>query len=85
MQRRFFLRSVLIPAVGAAGGVPGIIVRRANADSQTGWRRFEVTTRVEVADPSGVTRVWVPLPLMTDTDYHRRMGDTWKGNPTSPP
>src|SRR5262245_32746588 len=80
MQRRFFLRSVLIPAVGAAAGVPSIIVRRASADPQAGWRTFEVMTRVEVADPSGVTRAWVPLPLMTDTDYQRRMGDTWKGN-----
>ncbi len=80
MKRRTFLRSILIPTAGAAIGVPGIIVRRAEADAPAGWRTFEVTARLDVADPSGVTRAWVPLPLMTDTDYLKRMGDTWKGN-----
>src|SRR6185436_1922466 len=32
---------------------------------------------------AGVARVWVPVPLMTDTDYFRRLGDTWKGNATA--
>lgn len=80
MRRRTFLRSVLIPAAGAAVGAP-VLVRRASATAAApGWRTFEVTTKIEVAEPSGVTRAWVPLPLMTDTDYQRRMGDTWKGN-----
>ena len=26
------------------------------------WRTFEVTTRVEIAAPQGVTRVWLPVP-----------------------
>jgi transglutaminase-like putative cysteine protease len=54
-------------------------VSRAVADT-AGWRRFEVVTRVEVINPSGVTRAWVPVPLLTDTDYHRRQGDSWTGN-----
>lgn len=78
MERRTFLKTALVPAAGAILGVPGI-ARRAGA-AAGGWRTFEVTTRVEVAEPSGVTRVWVPVPLMADTDYQRRMGDTWKGN-----
>jgi transglutaminase-like putative cysteine protease len=44
------------------------------------WRTFEVVTRVEPAAPAGSTRVWVPVPLMSDTDYFRRLGDSWKGN-----
>ena len=46
------------------------------------WRAFEITTRVEVLNPSGVTRVWVPLPLTQDTDYHKTLGRTWNGNAT---
>jgi len=28
------------------------------------WRTFDVTTRVEIADPQGATRVWLPVPSM---------------------
>ena len=55
------------------------------ADSPAaGWRTFEVTTRLEILEPSGVTRAWVPLPLMGDTSYQKRLGDTWDGNATEP-
>jgi len=27
-----------------------------------------------------VSRLWVPIPLLTDTDYFKRGGDTWTGN-----
>jgi transglutaminase-like putative cysteine protease len=53
---------------------------RATATSEAKWRTFEVTTRVEVAEPSGVTRVWLPLGLMPDTDYFKNLGQTWTGN-----
>jgi transglutaminase-like putative cysteine protease len=39
-----------------------------------------VTSRVEVSDPSGVSRVWMPLPLNAQTEYHRLLGNTWTGN-----
>jgi transglutaminase-like putative cysteine protease len=81
MERRAFLRSVGLPVAVAAVGVP-TFVRRAAAD-QPAWRTFEVTTRVDVLEPAGVTRVWLPLPLMTDTDYQKRLGDSWKGNATT--
>jgi transglutaminase-like putative cysteine protease len=44
------------------------------------WRTFEVTTRVEVADPVGAVRAWVPVPLMSNTDYFKREPDSWTGN-----
>ena len=47
------------------------------------WRAFEVTTRVEILNPSGLTRAWVPLPLTEDTDYHKTLGRTWNGNAAS--
>jgi len=46
------------------------------ASSEAKWRTFEVVTGVEPASPSGVTRAWIPVPLMTETDYFRRLGDT---------
>ena len=35
-----------------------------SAHGQDGWRSFEVTTRVDIQRPSGVSRAWIPLPLL---------------------
>jgi transglutaminase-like putative cysteine protease len=78
MERRTFLKSM-----GASGAVllAGVPTRaRAAASDAAGWRTFEVTTKVEVVNPSGSSRVWLPLPLAVETDYHRPLGNSWKGN-----
>src|SRR5215475_5504136 len=81
MERRTFLKGGLGASL-LAGGLPHV-VRWAEAN-ETGWRSFEVLTRLEVVDTDGITRAWVPVPLMVDTDYFRRQGaDSWKGNAAS--
>jgi hypothetical protein len=61
MIRREFLRS------GAALTVIAALPRGAFADTlftpkPDAWRKFEVTTRVEIVKPSGKAQVWLPLP-----------------------
>lgn len=51
-----------------------------HADDPTKWRTFEVITRVEVTDPVGAVRVWLPVPLTSNTDYFKREPDSWTGN-----
>ncbi|MGH7826530.1 MAG: transglutaminase-like domain-containing protein [Candidatus Binatia bacterium] len=80
MKRRDFLKQSLTVSAGLAlGGIPGFS-RLAAAGEAGKWRTFEVTTRVEVLDPVGAVRVWVPVPLTTNTDYFKREGDKWSGN-----
>ena len=80
MKRRTFLKQGLAVSAGfAVGGVPRLI-RFADAQETPKWRSFEVTTRVEVANPVGSVRAWVPVPLLTSTNYFKRQGDTWTGN-----
>jgi len=83
MKRRTFLRhGVGLSAGLLTVGLPRIArVSAATADAR--WRTFEVVTRVEPTAASGVTRVWVPVPLMVETDYFKRQGDSWKGNAAS--
>ncbi len=77
MKRRTFLKA----GVGAwAGLTVGSRPRHVLAAPETEWRKFEVITKLEVANPTGITRGWVPLPLLTDTDYFKRQGDTFTGN-----
>jgi transglutaminase-like putative cysteine protease len=76
MDRRTFLKvGSALPTVAAASGISGLA--RANTPAAT-WRTFEVTTRVNVLDAEGATRVWVPLALTRDTDYFKNLGSVWR-------
>lgn len=70
MNRRDFLHS--------AGWVAGSLAfpgpeRLLAANSE--WRTFEVTTRVEVLQPSGTTRVWLPVPLTKNTPFQKTLAN----------
>jgi transglutaminase-like putative cysteine protease len=84
MDRRTFLRtSAAVPVVAAASQLPGLAsVARAQHkpfDPRPGiWRTFEVTTRVEILEPRGVTRVWVPVPSVKD-EYQNPGENRWSG------
>lgn len=80
MNRRNFLRRGVAACSGLwlAGHLPR--ADRAYAATAVVWRTFEVTTKVELLDPKGASRVWLPLPLMHDTNYFKRLGDSWRGN-----
>jgi transglutaminase-like putative cysteine protease len=79
MKRRDFLKGGAIAAAGATVGLPQRVQASAGSDGAK-WRTFEVVTRIEVASPTGSTRVWVPMPLAVDTDYQKSLGHSWTGN-----
>src|SRR5262249_6849251 len=39
---------------------------------------FEVTTKVAVLKPSGVTRIWLPAALIRDTPFQRTLANRYK-------
>jgi transglutaminase-like putative cysteine protease len=77
-RRAFLLASgaaagaALAPRLGLAAG--------AFAPRPGDWRRFEVTTRLEIAAPSGRTQAWVPLPSVNEAGWFRSEESTWTGN-----
>jgi transglutaminase-like putative cysteine protease len=78
MKRRAFL--TMSASAGFTLSLGPQLVRSAAANTAAPWRKFEAVTKIEVANPTGVTRAWVPVPLLSDTDYFKRQGDTWTGN-----
>jgi transglutaminase-like putative cysteine protease len=77
MNRRNFLQSTGAICAGLAvtKSIPGF------ADASPaggGWRTFEVTTRVEVMKPTGVTHVWLPSALIRDTPFQRTLGNKFR-------
>ena len=71
MNRRNFLKSST-----AAALAPYLPLSMASE----GWRTFEAVTRVEIRDAFGIARAWVPLPLVTQNDWQKTLGNSWSGN-----
>jgi transglutaminase-like putative cysteine protease len=82
MDRRTFLKAALaVPAVAQAAGraSPARAQQKEFAPRPGTWRTFEITTRVEVLEPAGVIRAWLPMPSVK-SEYQKSLGDQWSGN-----
>ncbi|HEX5130733.1 MAG TPA: transglutaminase-like domain-containing protein [Usitatibacter sp.] len=76
MKRRDFIRSASIASAALALGKKGQLLARPGQGS--GWRTFDVTTNIEVLNPRGTTRVWVPTPLGLETPYQRTLANRFQ-------
>jgi transglutaminase-like putative cysteine protease len=75
MNRRHFLRSA-----GAATAWFSVSKTKhlfAQGTAASNWRTFEVTTRVEVLKPSGMTRIWVPAALVSKAPFQKTISNTF--------
>jgi transglutaminase-like putative cysteine protease len=79
MDRRTFLETGAV-TLAVAGRLRPRSAIGAETLREAKWRTFEVMSRVEVIKPAGVTRAWVPMPLMPDTEYQKSLGQSWTGN-----
>ena len=85
MNRRAFLKtSAALSAVAAASPLSPFATRgeaqQKDFTPRPGtWRTYEITTRVEVVKPAGVTRVWLPIPVVR-SEYQRTLESKWSGN-----
>src|SRR5690349_5591209 len=75
MNRRDFLRSTGM--ISATLGFPGARRLFAEGTGPSGWRRFEVTTHVEVLKPSGTTHIWVPAALVSATPFQKTLSNSF--------
>ncbi len=71
MKRRDFLMTASLVPAGLL--LPAHVLAEMQTATAKPWRVFETTTRVEVLKPVGVTKVWLPLPMISDTDYHKSL------------
>jgi transglutaminase-like putative cysteine protease len=85
MNRRSFLRAAAsLSAFAATSRVAGLTTparaQQKEFSPRPGtWRTFEITTRVEVLEPTGVSRAWLPIPSVK-SQYQKPLGDQWTGN-----
>jgi transglutaminase-like putative cysteine protease len=78
MNRRDFMQSAGVLAAGIA--FPGLSksIAEAASDREDSWRTFDVTTRVEVLNPAGAARVWLPTALLIPTPYQKTIWNHFK-------
>jgi transglutaminase-like putative cysteine protease len=70
VQRRDLLKA------GVAFSLLSVMPRSARAERvfapQPGqWRRFEITTRIEIKEPEGATQAWIPVPFLYQAEWFR--------------
>jgi transglutaminase-like putative cysteine protease len=73
MHRRDFVRSL-----GAASSL-ALAAKECllgDAAPEAAWRKFQITMRVEVLGPSGVTRIWLPSPLISVTPFQKPLSNS---------
>ncbi len=75
MNRRNFLQSGGIVSVSLAFAKAGRLLSQVTPADR--WRTFQVTTRVEVLKPSGMTRIWVPAALISETPFQKTLANTF--------
>ena len=82
--RRSFLKNSALalaassfPAIHFAQAAP--LPARQFKPEPGGWRTFDVTTRVDIVKPQGVTRVWLPIPSV-NSDWQQSLVSGFSSN-----
>ena len=79
LNRRTLLKAGI--AVSTAAAFPGVAPAETIFAPRPGaWRKFEITTRLEIAAPDGQAQAWVPLPSVTEPGWVRAGGSEWTTN-----
>jgi len=63
--------------VCAGLAIPGTEQLFATSGAPQGWRTFEVTTHIEVLNPSGTTRIWAPAALIANQPFQRTLSNQY--------
>jgi transglutaminase-like putative cysteine protease len=83
LSRRYLLVQATSGAMVAAFTPLSAWAQERRFEPQPGaWRTFELTTTVNVLNPKGTTRVWLPVPAI-DAEYQRSLESSWVGNATA--
>jgi transglutaminase-like putative cysteine protease len=81
MNRRRFIHASAL--AGLSASLPGALRAAAPAfdpSPASGWRTYEVVTRVTPAAGDQAVTVWVPLPSLSNDEWIRTLGNEWNGN-----
>ena len=86
-SRRTFLKNSALALATTA--LPAINFAQTQAPTQRRfspepgtWRTFDLTTRVDILKPQGVTRLWLPIPAV-NSDWQQSLVSSYSSNGTA--
>lgn len=82
LNRRHFLANAATASLAAAFVSQGSGTALADQQKTAGWRVFEVTTKVDLADVSGPAKLWLPV-VQSAGDYQKAEVPTWASDSKS--
>jgi transglutaminase-like putative cysteine protease len=79
LHRRDFIKA------GAALSIIGALPRPADAQAAfapkpSGWRTYQVVTRLEIAKPEGQVQAWIPVPSVNEANWFKSSDNAWTTN-----
>ncbi|MBT8535730.1 transglutaminase domain-containing protein [Polynucleobacter paneuropaeus] len=74
ITRRTFIKNT----VGALA-LPSLYPLSSLAESDN-WKRYEITTEVNIDAPNQIVQAWIPLPFTKDTDYFKTIAISTDGD-----
>lgn len=78
MQRRSFLRNAAIaPMAMSLGGIAA--ARAGSVPSEAGWRRYEITTDIDMPASGGPATLWLPVAQSAGS-YQKSLGIDWNSS-----
>jgi len=80
VRRTFLQQGAALAAASALPALASVPGPQRHFNPQPGaWRTFEVTTRVDVLQAEGATRVWLPVPSV-NSDWQRSLDSRYASN-----
>jgi transglutaminase-like putative cysteine protease len=79
LHRRDFIKA------GAALSIVGALPRGASAEAvfapkPSGWRTYQIVTKLEIAKPEGQVQAWIPVPSVNEAEWFRSSDNAWTTN-----
>lgn len=81
LSRRDVLKASAAASVAVA--MPIWPARAEFAPRAGKWRKFEVSTRLNIEHASGLTQAWIPLPAFSEPTWIKPEGSSWRTNAAS--
>ena len=75
-----FTRRSFIKSTASAFALPSLYMANSSFAQSSEWKTYEITTAIKIDASNQKVLAWLPLPLITNTDYFKTLSINTDGN-----
>jgi hypothetical protein len=75
-----FTRRSFIKSTASALALPSLFTANSSFAQSSEWKTYEITTAIKIDASNQKVLAWLPLPLITNTDYFKMLSINTDGN-----